>query len=72
MKVQLLFSKNLELTTNIIVHWVGRITSDPPRPVIVRLKNIKDRYDCLKDSPKFKGTDIFINEDVFRIALDIR
>ena len=43
-----------------------------PRPIIARFNSFSDRQNCLKATPKLKGTDIYISEDVCKRTLDIR
>ena len=63
--VQNLLNDKLDMTPEIdFVHRVGRAVSERPRAVIVKLKTFKVRQECLKRSPRLKGTNIYINEDI--------
>ena len=71
--VQNLLNDKLDMTPEIdVVHRVGRAVSERPRAVIVKLKTFKVRQECLKRSPRLKGTNIYINEDISKATHEIR
>ena len=70
-----LVSNKLDIEMDIdVCHRLGNknISSNRPRPTIVRLASHSQRDKCLKSSHKLKGTNIFINEDVSKTTHEIR
>ena len=43
-----------------------------PRPIIARFINYSERQRCIRASPKLKGSNIYISEDVCKRTLEIR
>ena len=50
---------------------MGRAVSERPRAVIVKLKTFKVTQECLNRSPRLKGTNIYINEDISKATHEI-
>ena len=68
-----LLKEKLDFSPEIdVVHRMGKQLDNKPRPVIVRLRTFREKQECLKLSPKLKGTNIYINEDISKATLDIR
>ena len=53
-------------------HRIGNKTPSRNRPIIVKLSSQDDRNKCLRNTPKLKGTNIVINEDVSKATQEIR
>ena len=74
-KVENIFSEKLDIALNIDdLHRLGQRQehSTRTRPVVVRLKTLSQRHQCLRSAFKLKGTNIFVNEDVSKATMDIR
>ena len=55
--VSKLLNGKLSLQSDIeVIHRIGKQTKDKPRPVIMKLKTFEERQDCLKATPRLKGT----------------
>ena len=60
-----ILSEKMKVTPKISTcHRIGNKTPSRNRPIIVKLSSQDDRNKCLRNAPKLKGTNIFINEDV--------
>ena len=73
-KMQKLLKDKLNIEAEVEdIHRMGDRTSrEKHRSVIVKMKNIKTRQDCLKAAPRLKGTSVYINEDVSKSTVAIR
>ena len=68
-----ILSEKMNVTPKISTcHRIGNKTPSRNRPIIVKLSSQDDRNKCLRNAPKLKGTNIFINEDVSNATQEIR
>ena len=68
-----ILSEKMKVTPKISTcHRIGNKTPSRNRPIIVKLSSQDDRNKCLRNAPKLKGTNIFINEDVSKATQEIR
>lgn len=71
--IQAILREKMNISPTIdVVHRTGQPMPGKPRPVVVRFVKHKDRQDCLKSTPKLKGSDIYISEDLSKATVDIQ
>ena len=66
-KVKDLVKEKLGFETEISIeraHRVGKPNSQKPRTIVAKFLHFNDKQNIIRNSPKLKGTNIFINEDL--------
>ena len=48
------------------------VRTDGPRPIVATLSSVEEKFKCFKSSPRLKGSDIFISDDVSKATAEIR
>ena len=57
--VKKLMKEKLDVEADIeVTHRLGKPSDNKPRSVIVKLKNFRDRQNCLRATPRLKGTNV--------------
>ena len=66
-KVQDLVKEKLGFDTEVAIeraHRVGQPNSPRPRTIVAKFLHFRDKESILRNSPKLKGSSIFVNEDL--------
>ena len=74
-KILKIISDKLQISEPVEIeraHRIGKPSADRSRPIIARFLRHQDREKILKNSNKFKGTRIFINEDLCQASVEKR
>ena len=67
-----IFTDRLELSEDIMLDRVHRLSDKPSAPLIARFTYFKHKTAVLRAKHKFKGTNIFVSEDFSEAVRDVR
>ena len=70
--VRTLISEKLQLSDDILLEKVHRLSAKEDSPIIARFTERRQKTAVLKARQKLKGTDIFVNEDFTERVRDVR